>query len=255
MLDDELREEPREFGIARPKRPGEQQVALRQADEDASGRAELAREVLPYIGQEDAGGIVALAGVGRQEATIARNLVGPRRAGRPGREVGDRGVLDVLGADAPGKQVVAVHDDVEPVGRHRVDDRDAARALVEERLGVRLARGFGAMHLGLGDRHALRADRPERGDDEGRRGAEVVLRCHRRGGWRMTLGRVVPAHRRVLVDGREDLRRGVPDRLRRAVSHVAPDVAAVVAAACAEIALHVLSRPRSALSILPDRTG
>jgi hypothetical protein len=36
--------------------------------------------------------------------------------------------------------VVAIHEDVEPSGGHRVDDRDPGGSLVEQRLGVALHR-------------------------------------------------------------------------------------------------------------------
>jgi hypothetical protein len=63
LLDDELREELREVGIAGAKRTGQEEMPLGQPDQHAARRAQLAGEMLADLGQQDTGGIPAVAGV------------------------------------------------------------------------------------------------------------------------------------------------------------------------------------------------
>ena len=99
-------------------------------------RAELRDEVIDDLGQQDPGGIPAVAGVRADEPSLAGDLLGPRGGGGPAGQVRERGVLDLGRPDAPRQEMVAVDDDIERAGIDRVDDRQAGRTLVEDRLGV-----------------------------------------------------------------------------------------------------------------------
>ena len=104
-----------------------QEVPLGQPDEDAAVRAELRREMGDDLGQQDPGGIPAVAGVRADQPAIAGDLVGPRRASRTsatGSPCAASWISD--GPDAPRQQVVAVDDDV-VARRHRSCRRPAVR--------------------------------------------------------------------------------------------------------------------------------
>src|SRR6188472_3860636 len=140
LLDHELAEHRGKTGIVGSKWRGRQQMSLRDADQDATMRAELALQVVECLGKDDPGGIHAIAGIRADESPITLGLVGPGSCGGPFAQVRDRGRLQLGRFDAPRQQVIAVDEDVEPTGRHRVDDRDPRRSLVEQRLGMALHR-------------------------------------------------------------------------------------------------------------------
>ena len=87
-----------------------------QADQDPAGAAELGGEPVEHVGQQDPRGIPAIAGVARDQPSLAGDLVGPGRGRRPGREVPHRGLLDGGRRHAPREEVVAVDDHVEAAG-------------------------------------------------------------------------------------------------------------------------------------------
>src|SRR5207244_835567 len=123
-----------ELVVVGPQRPGEEEVALGQADEHPSCRAQLARQVRADVGQQDPYRVGALARIGRQQSAIAGDLVGPRGRRRPGGEIFHRRVPNRWYGDAPRQDVIAVDEDVEAAGSHRVDDGQPARTIVDERL-------------------------------------------------------------------------------------------------------------------------
>ena len=167
------------------------------------------------------------------EPPLARHLVGPRRAGRPGREVAHRGVLDLGRLDAPRQQVVAVDDDVVGAGVDRVDDRQLGRPVVEERLGVALAGLVRRAPRGRSSSSArpMRPDRSEGRVEEVAGARPVVLRCVDRRRASIRAPATWPLTGRRRVDRREVVGRGVADQPGRLVAQVPLEIATEVAPA------------------------
>ena len=67
LLDDELRQQRGELRVVGPQRSSDEEVTLRQTDDDAALRGELPGEVREHVGQQDARRVPALAGLRRQE--------------------------------------------------------------------------------------------------------------------------------------------------------------------------------------------
>ncbi len=95
MLDDEVGEEDGELVVARVERAGQQQVAIRQPDEDPAPRApSSAASRRRTSGSRIRAASQPVARVGAQEPTVARDLVAPCGAGGPGGQVRQGGIMD-----------------------------------------------------------------------------------------------------------------------------------------------------------------
>ena len=159
--------------------PGHEQVAIGQPDEDRpADRPSSAARWARTSGQQDPGRRRARrrcprrAGAGRP-----RFLVGPLGAGRPGRQVGDRGRVDIGRLDAPGQQVLAVDDDVEPVAGEHVDDGEVAGPSPTSGRVWASTRSPRAARLDLGEPDADRPGRPEERASRPRRGRSSRARA------------------------------------------------------------------------------
>jgi hypothetical protein len=88
MVQHELREQPPELRIAVVQRGRNEQVALWEPHDDATGDGELGDEIAADLRQQDPRRVPAVAGFGRDDSPLALHLVAPRRAGGPCLEVG-----------------------------------------------------------------------------------------------------------------------------------------------------------------------